>query len=193
MKKILTFALMAMFMLPAMAGKTPKAWSFTVNDEGECIVERTFDTDKDGVAAMKAFKTAINKQKFENRSTISETPGESIVYELKKNTKTRYNPFAGNFNEAMQFKMNARYENGAVKVVLYDITLENKYEGYGKNTTNETFSGKIAEYEEATETAAKAKGKDKKEAEEVIENVNDSLNTCEEEMNKMFDMIRKAL
>lgn len=55
------------------------------------------------------------------------------------------------------------------------------------------FSGKIAEYEEAAETAATANGKAKKEAEEVMENISDSLNMCEEEMNKIFNAFAKAL
>ena len=68
--------------LPVFAGKTQKAWTFTLNDDGECVVERSFDTDN---------------------------------------------------------------------------------------------------------------GKAKKEAEEVMENISDSLNMCEEEMNKIFNAFAKAL
>ena len=193
MKKIFSVVLMTLMMLPLMAGKTPKMWNFTLNDEGDCIVTRTFNTQKSGVDALKAVKMAINKQTFEKRATSSEVAGESIVYELMKNTKSRMNPFAGNFRESMQFKMAVSYADGKVWVRLYDINLENKYEGYGKNVKNETFAGKIAEYEEAAETAATAKGKAKKEAEDVMENINDSLNMCEEEMNKIFNTIAKAL
>ena len=193
MKRFVTLVLSALMILPVFAGKTQKAWTFALNDDGECVVERSFDTDKDAQAALKAFKVALNKVTLESRSTINEVPGESILYELKKNTKTRYNPFAGNFNESMQFKMAVTYADGKVLVRLYDINLENKYEGYGKNVRNDTFSGKIAEYEEAAETAATAKGKEKKEAEEVMENINDLLNMCEEEMNKIFNAFAKAL
>ena len=149
MKRFVTLVLSALMILPVFAGKTQKAWTFALNDDGECVVERSFDTDKDAQAALKAFKVALNKVTLESRSTINEVPGESILYELKKNTKTRYNPFAGNFNESMQFKMAVTYADGKVLVRLYDINLENKYEGYGKNVRNDTFSGKIAEYEEA--------------------------------------------
>jgi hypothetical protein len=193
MKRFVTLVLSALMILPVFAGKTQKAWTFALYDDGECVVERSFDTDNDAQAALKAFKVVLNKVTLESRSTINEVPGESILYELKKNTKTRYNPFAGNFNESMQFKMAVTYADGKVLVRLYDINLENKYEGYGKNVRNDTFSGKIAEYEEAAETAATAKGKEKKEAEEVMENINDSLNMCEEEMNKIFNAFAKAL
>lgn len=193
MKRLFMMVLVALMIVPAIAGKAKKEWNFTVNDDGECVVERSFETSKDATSALKAFKIALNKITLESRSTISENPGESFLYELKKNTKTRYNPFAGNFNESMQFKMAVSYAEGKVLVRLYDINLENKYEGYGKNVRNETFSGKIAEYEEAAETAANSKGKAKKEAEELMENINDSLNMCEEEMNKMFAAFAKAL
>lgn len=192
MKKILSIALMALMMLPAWAGKTPKHWDFQLNDEGECVVERSFTTSKEAVVAIKAVKSVVNKQTFEKRQVIGQSDN-GIVYEIKKNTKARYNPFAGNFNEAMEFKMEVTYADGKVSIILSDFMLENRYEGYGKNTTNNTFSGKISDYEEALETVASAKGKAKKEAEDVIENTNDSFNVCQEELDKFFAAIQKAL
>ena len=152
MKRFLTFLLAVIFApvltMNLMAAKTEKQWNFELNDEGECIIEHVFTTSKaDGEAAMKAFKKAMNKQTFESRSVISEEPGQSIHYALTKNTKSRYNPFAGNFREAMKFKMDVTYRDGKIYVKLYDLSLENEYEGYGKNVRSETFSGKIAEYE----------------------------------------------
>ena len=193
MKKILTIALMALMVLPAWAGKaTPKNWSFELNEEGECVVMKSFDTSKDAAAALKAVKAAVNKQTFEERRIINQTD-ESLVYEIKKNTKSRYNPFAGNFNEAMMFHMEVVYADGKVNVKCDEFQLENRYEGYGKNVTNETFSGKINEYEEALQKAATGKGKVKKEAEEKIENTNDSLNMCQEELDNLLYSIRKGL
>ena len=199
MKRILTLVLAAV-LVPAltmnvMAGKTEKHWDFELNDEGECIVERTFTTSKeDGEAAMKAFKKAMNKQTFESRSVISEQPGESIQYALTKNTKSRYNPFVGNFREAMKFKMDVQYRDGKIYVKLYDLTLENEYEGYGKNVRSDTFSGKIADYEEAkADLKAGAKGKAKKDAQDTIDSISDSFNECQLELDKMFEAIKKGL
>ena len=199
MKRFLTFLLVAI-LAPAltmnvMAAKTEKNWDFELNEEGECIVERTFTTSKaDGEAAMKAFKKVMNKQTFESRSVVSEEAGQSIQYALTKNTKSRYNPFAGNFREAMKFKMDVTYNNGKIIVKLYDLTLENEYEGYGKNIRSETFSGKIADYEDAeADIKAGAKGKAKKEAQDKMDNISDSLNECQLELNKLFDAIQKGL
>lgn len=192
MKKLLSIILMTLMMLPMMAGKTPKQWNFQLNEDGECVMEQTFPTSRDATAAIRAVKSAVNKQTFEERRTINQTD-ESITYSIKKNTKTRYNPFAGNFNEAMIFQMEATYTDGQVVIRLYDFALENKYEGYGKKVENDTFSGKISQYEESVETAATSKGKAKKEAESFIEETNDSLNTCQEELDKLLAAIKKAL
>ena len=199
MKRFLTFVLAAI-LAPAltmniMAAKTEKHWNFELNDEGECVIERTFNTSKeDGEAAMKAFKKGMNKQTFESRSVLSEEPGKSIQYALTKNTKSRYNPFAGNFREAMKFKMDVTYRDGKIYVKLYDLTLENEYEGYGKNVRSDSFSGKIAEYEEAeADIKAGVKGKEKKDAQDKMDNISDSFNECQLELNKLFDAIQKSL
>lgn len=199
MKRFLTFLLAVIFApvltMNLMAAKTEKQWNFELNDEGECIIEHVFTTSKaDGEAAMKAFKKAMNKQTFESRSVISEEPGQSIHYALTKNTKSRYNPFAGNFREAMKFKMDVTYRDGKIYVKLYDLSLENEYEGYGKNVRSETFSGKLAEYEEAeADIKAGAKGKAKKDAQDTMDNISDSFNECQLELNKLFDAIQKSL
>ena len=192
---VITAVMMPFMLMSLMAGKTVKQWDFQLNDEGECVVEHTFTTGQsDAVAALKAFKKVINKQTFESRSVLKEEPGSLIVYDFKKNTKSRYNPFAGNFREAMAFKMEVRYADGKVYVKLYDLMLENEYQGYGKNIKSEPFSGKIAEYEEAeAELKAGVKGAAKKEASDKMENVSDSFNECQLELNKLFDAIQKGL
>lgn len=199
MKRFFSIVLAAMI-VPAltmnlMAAKTQKNWDFQLNDEGECVIEHTFTTSMaDGEAAMKAFKKAMNKQTFENRSVVDEQPGKSIQYALTKNTKSRYNPFAGNFREAMRFKMEATYRDGKIYVKLYDLTLENEYEGYGKNIRSDSFSGKMAEYEEAeADLKAGAKGKAKKDAQDAMDSINESFNECQLELNKLFDAIQKSL
>ena len=175
-----------------MAGKTPKNWDFQLNDEGECVVEKAFTTSKDAVTAIKAVKAVINKQPFENRKLETQEEN-SLVYSLKKNTKTRYNPFAGNFNEAMEFRMTVTYADGQVLITLTELSIENRYQGYGQKVQNETFSGRISDYEEAVQRIATAKGKEKKEAENTIEQVNDSLNTCQEELDNIFTAIEESL
>lgn len=194
MKKLFTLALVALMALPMMAGKTEKEWNFSLNEDGECVVRIELPTSKSNVEAMKAAKAAINKQSYEDRATITNEP-EMAVYEFTKNTKRRYNPFAGMFNESMRFKATVSAENGIVVLVLTDWLLINKYEGYGSRTTSETFSERISTYYEA-ENGIKdgsLKGKDKKEAAEKMEEVSDSLNECQLTLDEITDAIRKAV
>ena len=193
MKKLISFALLAMLAIPVMAGKPSKEWTFTLNDDGECIVEYSLPTSKEATDALKATKAVINRQPFEARTTTDEVPGQSITYAIKKNTKTRYNPFAGAFNEAMMFTLKVQYIDGQILLRFSDLMLENRYEGYGKNIVNESFAGKIAAFEEALEEVKTAKGKAKKEAQDTIDDTNDSLNMCEEEMGKLIKAIQKTL
>lgn len=192
MKKILLFALAAVLALPMFAGSNPKNWNFSVNDEGDCAVLRTYTTNKDAQEAIKAIKMALNKQSFESKDIIS-NENDELVYRLKKNTQNRYNPFAGNFRESLTFRFTAKWVNGTVEVIASDMMLESNYLGYGQHQEMENLSVKIAQYEEAVDKAANGKGKEKKEAKETIEDINESLNLCQEELDKVLDAIKKAL
>ena len=191
---MMTLVLCALLTMPMWAGKTEKEWNFTLNEEAECILEYDIPTNKDAKAAITALKSTLNRQTFEERSVISEEGG-TIVYQITKNTKTRYNPFAGNFNESMKFKMEIRYENGTIKLRISDLVLINTYEGFGKKTTSDTFSGKISTYEEYQEAlnSGSLKGKEKKEAESKMEEISDSLNECQLEMDKLISAITKGI
>ena len=192
MKKIILFALVAVIALPMLAGSNPKNWNFSVNEEGDCNVLRTYATNKDAQEAIKAVKMAINKQSFESKDVIS-AENDELIYRLKRNTQNRYNPFAGNFRESLSFRLTAKWVNGNVEVLISDMMLESNYLGYGQRNEMENLSVKVTQYEEAVDKATNGKGKEKKEAKDLIEDINDSLNLCEEELEKVLDAIQKAL
>ena len=192
MKKLILLAMAAVMTLPLFAGSNQKNWNFSVNDEGDCTVLRTFETDKDAQEAIKAVKLALNKQSFEFKEIISTEDG-GLIYRLKKNTQNRYNPFAGNFRESLSFRFSAKWVNEKVEVLISEMTLESNYVGYGQRNVMENLSVKIAQYEEALDNAANGKGKEKKEAKELIEDLNESLNLCEEELGKVLNAIQQAL
>lgn len=188
-------ALCALMALPMMAGKESKAWNFTINDEGEVVVEQTFTTEKDGETAIKAIKSGINRQSFEDRSVLAEETGKSVEYDLQKNTKSSYNPFAGNFQESMRFKLIVRYENGKVFVRAESFNLISRYQGYGSRTNSDSFAGKIEVYEnnKAGVENGTIKGKAKKEALDTNEDIDDSFNVCQKELDAIFTSIKRAL
>ena len=192
MKKLILFALAAVMALPMFAGSNSKNWNFTVNDEGDCAVIRTYATNKDAQEAIKAVKLALNKQPFESKDVIS-TENDELVYRLKRNTQNRYNPFAGNFRESLSFRFSAKWVNGNILVTVSDMMLESNYLGFGQRQEIENLSIKIAQYEEAAYKVANGKGKEKKDAKDVVEDLNESLNLCQEELDKVLDAIQRAL
>lgn len=194
MKKLFTLVLSTLLALPILAGKPATNWSFSLDDEGECVVEKTFTTSKDATAALKSVKQIVNRETFENRSVLSEETGVYIEYDLQKNTKSSYNPFAGSFQESMRFKLVVSYDNGTVKVTCSEFNLINKYQGFGANTRTESFNAKIAEYNELKEAVANGtiKGKDKKDALDKIEDTDESLNVCWKELDAFLQNIKRA-
>lgn len=195
MKKIISLVLGALIALPMMAGKPNKEWKFTLNDEADCVVEQTYKTNKSAQDALKAMKSALNRQSFEDRAVIAEEAGVSVTYDLMKNTKSNYNPFAGNFQESMRFRLEMKVEDGSVVVSANSFTLINKYQGYGSNTRSESFSAKIEQYNEY-QTAIKEgslKGKNKKEAADFIKDTDESFNQCQKELDAIFTSIKRVL
>ena len=192
MKKLLSLALMAMMVMPLFAGSDPKNWDFSINENGECIVERSFDTDKDAAAALNAVKMGLNTQVFTFFLPLNEAESEQF-YQIKKNTQTRYNPFAGMFQEYMEFKLKATYESGKVNVLITDLSLQKLYAGYGAKMDSQAFPGVITDYDNTLQTAATLKGKAKKEALEHAEDINGSLNSCQEELNIILNAIGAQL
>ena len=191
--KRLFFVLLATVVAFPLWADTPKKWNFTLNDDGDCVINVSYPTSKTAAEAMKAVKVTINKQKLESRQIINEVEGRELVIDIKRNTKTRYNPFAGNFNESMQLRIVVTASDGLVSLEMKNFVLEHIYSGYGQNQSSDTFVSKIAEYEEALSLAKSGKGKEKKEALNTIEDINDSLNLCQEELDKILKQIESAL
>lgn len=194
MKKLLFLALSMLIALPTMADDEVKSWNFTNNEDGECVIDVVIPTEKDQAAAIKAVKVAINKITLSARTLLSSTDS-TLVYNLTKNTKIRYNPFAGNFTEDMAFNLLVTYSENNIKLHITEPTIICGYSGYGSNVTSKSFAARIDEYNSYQEklNSGSIKSKEKKEIKNEIKNINGELNMCQEELNKMLDTIKKGL
>jgi hypothetical protein len=194
MKKFLLIALSALFALPTMADDEVKNWNFTNNEDGECVVEVVIPTEKDQVSALKAVKIAINKISLAGREVV--TANDSVLaYKLMKNTKMRYNPFAGNFTEDMAFNLVVTYSENSIKLHVTEPTIICSYSGYGSNVTSKSFATRIDDYNTYQEKLndSSTKNKEKKECKEEIKNINSELNMCQKEFDEMIEIIKRAL
>ena len=107
----------------------------------------------------------------------------------------RYNPFAGNFTEDMAFNLLVTYSDNSIKLHITEPTVVCGYSGYGSNVTSKSFAGRIDEYNMYQEKLnnGSVKGKEKKQIKNEIKNINGELNMCQEELNKMLDIIKNNL
>ena len=194
MKKLLFLALSMLIALPTMAGDKVKSWNFTNNQDGDCTVSIIVPTEKDQAAALKAIKIAINKITLVSRNLITENDSV-IAFQLVKNTKMRYNPFAGTFTENMAFNIYATYENNQVFLHFTELTLIKGYSGYGSNVESKSFAAIIDEYNYNQELidGGNIKKKEKKELLSDQENINGELNLCQEEFDNIVNAIKMGL
>ena len=142
MKKLLFLALSMLFALPTMADDKVKSWKFENNEDGECVINVVIPTEKDQVAAIKAVKVGINKLTLASKQLVASTDS-TLVYHLVKNTKVRYNPFAGNFTEDMAINLFVSYSEGNVYLQATEPTVICSYSGYGQKTTSKSFEQKL--------------------------------------------------
>lgn len=194
MKKLLFIALSMLIALPTMANDGVKSWNFTNNEDGECVIDIVIPTEKDQASALKAIKVAINKITLTARNLVSSTDS-TLSYQLSKNTKMRYNPFAGNFTEDMAFNLLVTYSENSIKLHVTEPTIICSYSGYGSNVTSKSFAARIDDYNIYQEKLSNgsAKGKEKKECKEEIKNINSELNMCQKEFDEMIEIIKRAL
>lgn len=194
MKKLLFLALSMLIALPTMANDDVKNWNFTNNEDGECVIDVVIPTEKDQATAIKAVKATINKITLSGRNLLGSTDS-TLVYHLTKNTKMRYNPFAGNFTEDMAFNLLVTYSENNIKLHITEPTVVCGYSGYGSKVTSKSFASRIDEYNTYQEKLndSSVKSKEKKEIKSEIKNINGELNMCQEEFNKMLETIKKGL
>lgn len=194
MKKLLFLALSMLIALPTMANDDVKNWNFTNNEDGECVIDVVIPTEKDQATAIKAVKATINKITLSGRNLLGSTDS-TLVYHLTKNTKMRYNPFAGNFTEDMAFNLLVTYSEHSIKLHITEPTVVCGYSGYGSKVTSKSFASRIDEYNTYQEKLndSSVKSKEKKEIKSEIKNINGELNMCQEEFNKMLETIKKGL
>ena len=194
MKKLLFLALSVLFALPTMADDKVKSWKFENNEDGECVINVVIPTEKDQVAAIKAVKVGINKLTLASKQLVASTDS-TLVYHLVKNTKVRYNPFAGNFTEDMAINLFVSYSEGNVYLQATEPTVICSYSGYGQKTTSKSFANRIDEYNICSEKIAdkSVSKKEQKECKEEMKNINGELNMCQEEFDKMIEMIKRGL
>ena len=197
MKKLLV--MVAMVAVSAMAS----AHIFVIDQYGACTIQEEVASSKNANDAYNAAKGWLNSQGFTQITPGADKAGQSFSATVTLNTKTEYNPFAGQFIENLMFTVTINCEKGKVTYKLENIQLQEIYGGYGVSNkinpiaqkVNEVAAAKkaVADAEASTTMSKKEKKKVKKDNEDIIENGDETLNKASEELTKRLDAIKNIV
>ncbi|MBO4503655.1 MAG: hypothetical protein J5730_02440 [Bacteroidales bacterium] len=139
-----------------------------------------------------AHRKVVNFLNTFNSSTQSaeiKSDEETLVKaQIVMNVKVAYNPFAGGFVENFQMDVTFKIEGDHVTVLGDNFYTINVYSGYGTNKKVQTYSERVEEYEKASRglNSGTLKGKEKKEAKEVVEDWEETSAAINKEFNERF-------
>lgn len=197
MKKMFLSLLAVMFACSVHA----QDFGFPVNEFGESVVMGSVKTSHDAKYNAQVIRAWTGNQGFSVCNQISEEPGKSITYNIVKNTKSSYNPFAGQFVENLVFNLVVKFNGENVDYEFRNIQIQEIYAGFGaSNKTNSVaqFIENVKNAKAAIEAAQqsgdkKALKKAKKEHEDTIENGTETLQKAWGEFQKFEAKLKESL
>ncbi|MBP5776999.1 MAG: hypothetical protein J6W56_05545 [Prevotella sp.] len=197
MKKL--FLMMVMAAMSSMAF----AYDFPIDENGNCVVKKSIPTSKSEADAYMAAKSWLNSQGFTQMNANSDVPNKSFSYNLTMNTKSSYNPFAGQFVENLVFTISFSTAGGNANVKIENIQIQEIYGGFGVSNKINPITMKITELENAKKAVAdaeaneslskKEKKKIKKDNEDIIEDNTETLEKASEELYKRLGALEALL
>lgn len=188
------FLMMVMTAMSSMAF----AYDFPVDANGNCVIKKEYPTSKSDGDAYLAVKSWMNSQSFIQMIPNSDVPNKSFSYNVTLNTKSSYNPFAGQFVENLVFTITYTKEGGKALIKIENIQIQEIYAGFGaKNKTN-PITMKINEIEVAKKAIADAEGNEslsKRDKKKIIKEnegiVEDNTETLEKASTELYQRLEK--
>ena len=197
MKKLLV--MLAMMAVTTVAS----AYDFELDQYGGCTIADKVQTSKSPAEAYGAAKGWLNSQGFSAMNPGADKAGEMFSSTVTMNTKTAYNPFAGQFIENLVFTITVTCEQGAVSFKLENIQLQEIYGGYGMSNklnpigklVKEVADAKkaVADAQASTTLSKKEKKKIAKENKDTIENGEETLTKAKTELNMRLEALKNAV
>ncbi len=174
-----------------------------VVENGTCTVAGEVATSKAPADAYTAAKGWLNSQGFTQIVPTTDNAGKSFGATVTLNTKSSYNPFAGQFFENLVFTITVDCQKGKATYKCENIQIQEVYAGYGVKNTINPIATKINELDAAKKAVADAENdaamskKDKKkilkENGNIIKDREETLNKATEALNKRIEALKAAL
>lgn len=149
-------------------------------------------TYNDEYTAENAHRKVVNMlNTFNTSSQAAEIKIDNdtlVKAEVVFNVKASYNPFAGSFIENFQMDVTFKIDGDHITVIGDKFYTINVYSGYGTNKEVRAYDERVEEYENASRrlNSGTLKGKDKKQAKEIVEDWEESSAAINKEFKERF-------
>ena len=197
MKKVF-FTLVAMVMV--MTASAQK-YNLPINEYGDCVFIDNYTNSSEASLNYMKVKTWVNNQGFKTMTLTRDEKDKAVAYTVTKNTKSSYNPFAGQFTEDLIINLTFEFEGNSVKCTFQNMQIQEFYAGYGTNNKLTSVPQMIQNLQAAEKAVAdaeasgdkKAAKKVKKENKDLIENSTETLVKASTEIENMRNNLRTLL
>lgn len=194
MKKVLISLFMALF---AMVGNAQE-YGFPLNEYGDPVVKGTIKTESGAGVNSGQIKAWVSSGGFSSAILAKEEAKKQLIYNLCKNTKSAYNPFAGQFTENLLFTLDITFDENDVNYELTNLQIQEIYAGFGSNVRVTGVAEMIQNVKTAKQAIADAEKtgdkklikKAKKENEKLIENNTETLLKAWDELQKLLERLQ---
>lgn len=164
-----------------------------VQEDGTYVYNDEYTTEN----AHRKVVNLLNTFNSTTQSAEIKTDNDSLVKaEIVMNVKASYNPFAGGFAENFQFNATFKIDGDQVTVLCDNFYTINIYSGFGTNKEVKAYDERVDEYETASRKLnnGSLKGKEKKEAKDVVEDWEETSAAINKEFKERFvNTLRKKL
>ncbi len=162
-------------------------------EDGTYVYHDEYTTDN----AHRKVVNLLNTFNSTTQRAEIKTDTETLVKaEVVMNVKASYNPFAGGFSENFQLDVTFKIDGDQVTVLGDNFYTINIYSGYGTNKEVKAYSERVEEYEEALRklNSGTLKGKEKKEAKNIVEDWEETSAAINKEFKERFvNTLKKKL
>ena len=199
-KYLLTICVVAL----AIGGVFAQKVTLPTDNKGRICFTNEYETDQSKVELMEGIN-AWAVTTFHASDVVfskDEAKGEMMVNGNVK-SKSSYNPFAGAFNEYVNFVIKFVVDEGKIAYTLYRPTLTETYAGYGTNSKTSNMDDMYINYVQAYNNIKDAKNdptlakKDQKaiikDAENVIKETEESLEKAAESLVNVTKLLESNL
>ena len=185
MKKLFLTLTLGLFVATGFAQFTQEDGTYIYTDEYTCE-----NAHRKVVNLLNTFNTTTQGAEIK-------TDNDTLVKaEVVMNVKASYNPFAGGFAENFQLDVTFKIDGDHVTVLGDNFYTINVYSGYGTHKEVKAYDERVEEYETASRklNSGTLKGKEKKEAKDIVDDWNETSAAINKEFNERFvNTLKKKL